>query len=291
MKALRAAVAVPTSAQPSQHLLTRLFGTPACISTQAIVYPTFQPQQSQWRHRQYRDRTIQRCHRRSFVTLPPNPFSPLTESQTLTASRTLPYAASDIYSIIADVGQYSSFLPFCKSSSVTRWSAPDSSTGKRWPDEAKLVIGWQHIEEEFYSRIYCVPGQIVEAVGGTGKSKLPREAVAHHYGGGGGGSRNATEKELDNKSADQTLIKHLLTRWTVRSFPQSPQSSAAKQLSGQSVNGSSKPKEQTEVTLAIEFQFASPVYTAMSATVMPLVAGKIIEAFEKRVVDLLDEPA
>ena len=57
------------------------------------------------------------------------------------------------------------------------------------------------------------------------------------------------------------------------------------------MNGSSKPKEQTEVTLAIEFQFASPVYTAMSATVMPLVAGKIIEAFEKRVVDLLDEPA
>ncbi|OCL02688.1 hypothetical protein AOQ84DRAFT_228606, partial [Glonium stellatum] len=60
-------------------------------------------------------------HRRTFL---PNPFSP-PAPQVLTARRTLPYPSPAIYAIIADVPRYSSFLPYCQSSTVTRWSGPD----------------------------------------------------------------------------------------------------------------------------------------------------------------------
>lgn len=42
--------------------------------------------------------------------------------------------------------------------------------------------------------------------------------------------------------------------------------------------------------LTIEFQFANPLYTALSKAVAPQVAPKMIEAFEKRARKLLDGP-
>src|SRR5437764_912187 len=74
-------------------------------------------------------------NQRAFITLPWQP-----ESKTLTVSRVLPYASDRLYNIIADVNAYSSFLPYCQGSTITKWSEPDA-IGKKWPSEAQLKVG------------------------------------------------------------------------------------------------------------------------------------------------------
>ena len=47
-------------------------------------------------------------------------------------------------------------------------------------------------------------------------------------------------------------------------------------------------REQTEVSLAIEFQFANPIYGTLSAGAAPKVAEMMIRAFEERVKSVLE---
>src|SRR5690625_280403 len=56
-------------------------------------------------------------------------------TQQLTADRTLPYPSGPLYELIADVDSYDRFVPYCSSSRVTQWSAPDprDANGRRWP--------------------------------------------------------------------------------------------------------------------------------------------------------------
>ncbi|KAF2405488.1 hypothetical protein EJ06DRAFT_454936, partial [Trichodelitschia bisporula] len=200
--------------------------------------------------------------------------------QNLEATRTLPYPSSAIYAVIADVPQYSAFLPYCASSVVTRWSHPDAHTGRRWPSEARLVVGWGGIQETFTSRIYCVPGKVVEAVGGASQTTLPPGDIQHH-----------SLAEADSKNTNlkaEGILTHLLTRWTVRPLLREPNSSLA--LS-QRLDTDSPAKEHTEVSLAIEFQFSNPLYSAMSAAVTSRIAAVMIEAFEERVQQVLDVDA
>src|ERR1700753_29475 len=117
---------------------------------------------------------IYRSQSRAFIPLP---FAD-TQPQSITASRTLPYPKSAIFDIISDVSQYSTFLPYCQQSVVTRWSKPDRD-GKKWPEEATLVIGWGDIKESFQSRVHCVPNRIVEAISGESASTLAAGDVAH----------------------------------------------------------------------------------------------------------------
>ncbi|KAF1971505.1 hypothetical protein BU23DRAFT_536696 [Bimuria novae-zelandiae CBS 107.79] len=204
-------------------------------------------------------------HRRTFF---PNPFqsalNPLNASsqpQTLTATRTLPYPAAPIYSIIADVQSYASFLPYCQSSTVTRWSAPDPTYTRAWPSEAKIVVGWGSLTESFTSRVFCVPGRIVESIGGPTETDLPARDIAHHLDGARDGDKSA-------RGAGEGLMTHLRSRWTIEA------------VGGQ--------REKTEVRLALEFAFANPMYTALSAGAAPKVADIMIRAFEERVERLLE---
>ncbi|KAK0610283.1 hypothetical protein DIS24_g12087 [Lasiodiplodia hormozganensis] len=200
-------------------------------------------------------------------------------SSTLTATRTLPYPSAAIYNIIADVSAYQTFLPYCQRSNVTKWSRPDAASGTRWPAEATLAVGWGGISESFASKIYCVPGEIVEAVGGRSRTRLLPDQIAHH------------DVPGENEATDGQggILTHLLTRWTVTPLPYHPPRAAAnptdppKSASGQA-------GEQTQVSLAIEFAFANPIYSSMMTTVTPMVANVMIEAFEKRVEKLLDGP-
>lgn len=133
--------------------------------------------------------------RRNFISLPSS------EPQRLTAGRTLPYPSGPLYDLIADVDSYSSFVPYCSRSKVTRWSDPDPDTGLQYPVMADLYVGWGGFDEAFTSRLRCVPGESVEAISGE-------TAV-------GGSGPNAS-----------TVFKSLVTRWSVRSIkgPPSPQS-------------------------------------------------------------------
>lgn len=201
--------------------------------------------------------------RRAFL---PNPFqSPLnplvssSEPQTLTASRTLPYPSHPIYSIVSDVSSYSTFLPYCQSSSVTQWSSPDPIFARHWPSEASLVIGWGSLTESFTSRVFCVPGRIVESIGGDTETELSHNEIAHHL-------EHAKDVDRGAKGAGGGLLTHLRSRWTIEELG----------------------RDKTGVTLALEFAFANPLYTTLSAGAAPKVAEVMVRAFEERVKSLLD---
>ncbi|KFA61536.1 hypothetical protein S40285_08806 [Stachybotrys chlorohalonatus IBT 40285] len=180
-------------------------------------------------------RTLSLPARRSFITLPG------TNSQHLTATRTLPYARQPLYDLVADVDSYRHFVPYCSLSRVTQWSQPDAA-GRRYPAVADLHVGWGGFNEVFTSHLRCVPGVSVEAVSG--------EAQA-------------------GASVGSSVFKSLVTRWSLRSGTSSAQSPS------------------TEVHLSIRYQFANPLYAAVSAAVSDRVASLMIEAFEKRAREML----
>ena len=183
-----------------------------------------------------------------------NPFGS-SEPQKITATRTLKYPSTKIYSVISDISSYSQYFPFCKQSTVTKYSNP-APNGKAYPEEAKLVIGYNDsIHEEFWSRVYCIPENVVEAVSGNTETTLNRNDISHH---------NARSIDDQDPSRKNDMVEHLLTRWTLRPVK----------------------AEETEVDLAIEVQLANPVYAALSQGVVPKVADKMIEAFEKRLKDV-----
>jgi coenzyme Q-binding protein COQ10 len=205
-----------------------------------------------------------RQQRRTFL---PNPFEALSPSsstekpppQILTAVRTLPYPSAPVYSIIADVPNYSSFLPYCQRSEITKWSAPDKEYGRRWPSEGLLTSGFGGMTESFVSRVYCVPGRYVESVGGDTNTSLKAEMIAHHLEG--------SEKQDGRQEGENGLLTHLRSKWTIEAMQE----------------------EQTQVSLAVEFAFSNPMYAALSGGVAPKVAEFMVKAFEKRVQEILEE--
>ncbi|KFY51049.1 hypothetical protein V495_00005 [Pseudogymnoascus sp. VKM F-4514 (FW-929)] len=193
--------------------------------------------------------------RRTFLTLPGS------ELITLKETRILPYESSSIYTLIADVDRYSSFIPYCQESRVTRWSEPDTK-GKRWPEQADLKVGWGGLEETFTSKLNCVPDTIVEALGGDAVPAVSKQ-------------QSLGRLSRESPAIPNNIFKRLSTRWTVKPLP------------GRSApNG----RDLTEVNLAIEFQFSNPLYGSLSKAVAPKLAEVMIEAFEKRAKLLLDSP-
>lgn len=87
---------------------------------------------------------------------------------TINVSRTLPYPREKLYDLIVDVDAYSSFLPYCQHSRVTAWSKqPDAdASGRAWPTEGELTVGFGPITQSYTSRIVCVPGRSIEALSG-----------------------------------------------------------------------------------------------------------------------------
>ncbi|KFY32587.1 hypothetical protein V493_00056 [Pseudogymnoascus sp. VKM F-4281 (FW-2241)] len=187
--------------------------------------------------------------RRSFLSLPGSELIKLKET------RILPYESSSLYTLIADVDRYSSFIPYCQESRVTKWSEPDTK-GKRWPEQADLKVGWGGFEETFTSRLNCVPDTIVEALGGDAVPAISKQQSLGRL----------SRSESPAIPIPNNIFKRLSTRWTVRS------------LSGHSTPG----VVRTEVNLSLEFQFANPIYGSLSKAVAPKVAEVMIEAFEKR---------
>jgi coenzyme Q-binding protein COQ10 len=233
-------------------------------------------------NRYIRPSNHQRQHQRTFIT---SPFTS-SEPQQLTASRTLRYPSKAIYSVISDVASYHHFIPYCQSSTITRTSAPTEQDGKTYPEEARLVVGFnESVSEEFVSRVYCVPERIVEAVSGNAETSLSPEEIKHH---------STRSKEADDPSRSNTVLSYLLTRWTLKPYVYKPPPTSA--LSKNSTHKNHEEtseipgQEKTEVNLQIQYQFANPVYAALSQAATPKVAEKVIEAFEKRVKEVVEGP-
>ncbi|KAK6439608.1 Coenzyme Q-binding protein coq10, mitochondrial [Oleoguttula sp. CCFEE 5521] len=223
-------------------------------------------------------RRIPQQQRRTFL---PNPFG--SGPQTLTASRTLDYSHETIFDVISDVSSYSSFIPYCQTSTVTKSSNPDPDTKKTYPEEASLTIGFDSaVAEKFHSRIYTIPGTSIEALSGAAESSLPASKTSHH---------NPRPDTASDPTRSKSVLTHLSTLWTLKPFRYKPPPESAKEPGTQHMNHqetSDLPgQDRTDVSLKIEYQFANPVYGAMSAAAAPKVAEKMIEAFERRVKEVV----
>lgn len=207
-----------------------------------------------------------RCasQRRTFLSFPG--LADPAEPQQLTARRTLPYGSARLYDIIADIDAYPRFLPYCASTRVTRWSEPDPATGKRWPAEADLSAGWGGFEETYTSRVFCVPGSIVEAISGDARPEIP-EADMQRL------SLQDKGLALDGRGRDG-VFKSLVTRWTVRPLEKSREGA-----------------DWSEVHLSIKFRFMNPLYGAVSSAVADRVAPIMVDAFVKEAERVLGRPS
>ncbi|EON99163.1 putative cyclase dehydrase family protein [Phaeoacremonium minimum UCRPA7] len=178
----------------------------------------------------------------------------------INVSRTLPHSSWDLYTLIADVDSYRDFVPFCTSSRVTRWTAPDPQTGQKWPAEADLTVGAFGFTQTYTSRLRCVPGVSVEALSGE-------DALA--------GSETETEagpEPLRKTAASQnSVFRSLITKWTV-----TPVEKAA------AAPGGGGGRDWTAVDLSILFHFANPAHQIAMSSMSEEQARRMIAAFEQR---------
>ena len=205
--------------------------------------------------------------------------NPLTPLQTLTASRILPYHAHQIYNIIADIEAYPQFIPYCTSSTINSYSSPDPTHKKQWPRTADLRIGYGPYDEVFKSNVYCVPYTALEAVSGSAEPSLPQAKLPHYY---------DNSQHPERISADDSMFTSLLTRWSFKEFPFKPLPPNGKSPQEGNANANAS-VPRTEVSLLIEVQFASAVYSVLSQAAAPKVAGLMVEAFEKRAKETLGD--
>lgn len=218
-----------------------------------------------------------RVSRRPFVS---NTLTPL---QTLTAGRILPYPAAPLFNLIADISSYPHFIPYCTSSTITSRSSADPSTSQTWPRTADLRIGFGPYDELFRSAVYCLPYTVLEAVAGDAEPTIPRSQLPHYYSSDASSSHNP-----EQASGNSAIFTSLLTRWTLREYPFKPSPpDGSPPQEGEAEKQSASPR--TEVHLHIEVRFASAVYSALSQVAAPKLAGMIVEAFEKRAVEVLGE--
>ena len=207
-----------------------------------------------------------------------NPFTP--SPQKLSAFRTLPYRSSDLYNIISDISSYPKFLPYCLSSEVTSESAPDEHD-RKWPRTATLKVGFGGVEEEFLSRVYCVPGQIIEAVAGEAQTSLSPETLKLYQ-----QSQDVGEQNEAVRTSTNALFSSLKAQWRLRPYPYNPPPAdgTPPQEADVSQPGRSQTETQdrTDVNLTIEAVFNNQIYAALSQAAAPKIAGTMIDAFVKR---------
>ncbi|KAI1429444.1 hypothetical protein F5Y12DRAFT_726211 [Xylaria sp. FL1777] len=217
---------------------------------------------------------IQQQARRTFLSsiLSSSPIPP----QTLAASRRLPYNHAALYSLIADIDSYSAFLPYCSSSRVTSWTAhEDPDFGRRWPTRADLTAGWGGLEQTYTSRVFCVPGSIVEALSGEGARSGIAPDILARYGLRDEPSSVPPSTAGRGSGGEEGVFKTLVTRWTVTPAAPDGRGEAAVRRTGERI-------EWSNVDLNIRFQFANPLYGAVSSAVADKIAPIMIEAFVER---------
>ncbi|KAK6908522.1 hypothetical protein I203_102524 [Kwoniella mangroviensis CBS 8507] len=197
------------------------------------------------------------------------------EEQRFHARKILPYSQVQLYSLVSDVPSYSAFIPFCNSSAVLSKPSPSPSSkdniNRQWRDWApgtepfevlaELAVGFGGLEERYISRVKGVP---FESVTATASSQTP-------------------------------LFKSLITRWSFSPassisphpsnspFPPTPPSQMRLPNSTSPTDPNIGP---TLLTIDLNFNFANPLHRIASQAVLPKVADKMVEAFEKRCLEV-----
>lgn len=177
----------------------------------------------------------------------------------------LPYSQAQLYSIVANVPSYSSFIPFCTASTIVSRRDGRRQEGKWQSDDrpfdvdAELVVGFGGMEERFISR---VEGRPFESVTATAAKKSP-------------------------------MFKSLVTTWSFSPASElSPHSSASplppSENSDRPPNSSNTDPHTgpTLLTIDLAFAFVNPLHRIASQAVLPKVSEKMVEAFEQRCLDV-----
>lgn len=73
-----------------------------------------------------------------------------SQTQAISLTRTLPYSPALLYSVVSNVDEYCTFVPYCTESRITEYNKDTKQ-----PTKAILCVGWQKFEEEFESELTC----------------------------------------------------------------------------------------------------------------------------------------
>ncbi|KAG1770086.1 dehydrase and lipid transport-domain-containing protein [Suillus occidentalis] len=195
-------------------------------------------------------------HQRSFFTLPSfSPFSPNSDerpaTQTYHERKIFPYRRIDLYNLVADVGSYPSFVPYCTGSRILERNVDQDGVVKM---DAELMVGFLAFNESYVSRVTCRPYESVQA----------------------------------EASSSTPLFKTLQTTWRFQpASSMSPHLSSGPPLHSDARN--SVPMDShapdagpTLVTLDIAFAFENPLHSALSAKFFGKVSRLMVQAFEER---------
>ncbi|KAI9638985.1 dehydrase and lipid transport-domain-containing protein [Dioszegia hungarica] len=206
------------------------------------------------------------------------------ERQTYHARKILPYSPEQLYNLVADIPSYSSFIPFCTSSTVlqppssssavastssagrtaadSKWSPPAS--GKSFEVDAELKVGFGGFDEAYVSRVKGTPYESVSA--SAGEANLFRSL--------------STTWAFSPASG---LSPHPST-----AIPSTTSSSSANTAprSTQSLETPDSSRGPTLLTIDLAFEFTNPLHRIASQAVLPKVAGKMVDAFEQRCVEV-----
>lgn len=182
------------------------------------------------------------------------PWNMDTETQTYHERKILPYGQKELYKIVADVGSYPRFIPFCTGSRIVtppqrkQLHASDSTTAP-FDMEAELTVGFLSFEESYVSQVTCRPYESVQAVA----------------------------------SSSTPLFKTLTTTWRFQpASAQSPHPSFQTLHSSESHARTSP----TLVTLDLAYAFANPIHASVSSAFFGQVSKLMVKAFEERCMEV-----
>lgn len=164
------------------------------------------------------------------------------------------YNRQQLYDIVANVGSYNKFIPFCTRSKVLGRREPlkDLKLPDGFSMDAELTVGFLSFAESYVSKVTCSPYDSV-------KVSLGPQSVPHFR------ETNTAHSRKAVASSSTPLFKTLETAWKFEPI----------------VNASTG-KESTLVKYDIAFAFASPLHAAISARFFGQVSGLMMRAFEDR---------
>ncbi|KZV68137.1 hypothetical protein PENSPDRAFT_634771 [Peniophora sp. CONT] len=172
--------------------------------------------------------------------------------QTYHERKILPYTRSQLYAVVSDVAQYSRFVPYCATSTITSPPKPYPAAGQDATRmEAQLGVAFGPFSESYISTVTCVPNLSVEAVA----------------------------------SSSTPLFKSLTTTWRFQpASPASPHPSAAPPLAGSnaSLTADNANAGPTLLTLDLAYAFASPLHAGVAGAFFGQVSAAMVKAFEER---------
>ncbi|KAL5487556.1 hypothetical protein ACEPAI_5664 [Sanghuangporus weigelae] len=187
----------------------------------------------------------------------------------------LPYSQKQLYKVIADVDNYQHFLPYCTESKVLtkcRVNAdPDQKVVKQ---DARLTVGFLAFKESYVSEVTCRPYHSVEAVASSGTPLFRKLVTTWRF-------------QPADPSSPHPVKTGLPKDKTGSSTSRPPETAAHTNLFTPATPGHpSHSNGPTLLSFDLVFAFANPVYAAASAAFFKDVSSMMVEAFEKRCLEV-----